>query len=72
LAEYPEESEEFRAVEKWKPWINEVALFLDGKGTFKFFKYAGSYSEQPAIDIIIYRIVQSVWVEETNRKINGK
>lgn len=68
-ANYPIGTDEYAALHKWYPWIEECVLFLDGKGTFRHFKYSGSYSEQPYIDIAIYRIIQRVWVEKQNEKL---
>jgi hypothetical protein len=56
-------------MQRWGPWVDEAVLLLDGDGTFRHWKYAGAYAEQPFLDIAIYRQVQARWNELTNEKM---
>jgi hypothetical protein len=44
-------------------------MLLDGDGTFRHWKFPGSYSEQPAFDIHVYQIIKAKYVELVNEKI---
>jgi hypothetical protein len=53
----------------WGPWILEELDMIDGKGTQRHWKYPGPYSEQPAIDVDVYRAIRAKWVELTNEEL---
>lgn len=44
---------------------------IDGKGTQRHWKYQGAYADQPAVDLVIYRVIRSRWVELVNEKIEA-
>jgi len=45
---------------------------MDGKGTQRHWKYPGGYAEQPAVDIIIYRVIRGRWVELVNEQMKAE
>jgi len=45
---------------------------IDGKGTQRHWKYEGGYADQPAIDIVIYRVIRSRWVEMVNERMEAE
>ena len=47
-------------------------MLLDGDGTFRHWKYAGAYADQPWIDMQIYRVIRGKWVELKNKEMSGK
>jgi len=53
----------------WGPWVAECVDMIDGKGTQRHWKYPGSYSEQPEIDLVIYRVIRMRWVELVNEQM---
>jgi hypothetical protein len=65
----PDGSDPSELIQLWSPWIGECVMFLDGKGTFRHYKYPGSYSQQPFIDIQIYKVIQQKWIQLTNNKM---
>jgi len=50
-------------------WVRDCLILLDGDGTFRHWKYPGSYLEQPAFDIHVYQIIKARYVELQNEKI---
>ena len=44
---------------------------LDGDGTQRHWKYPGAYSDQPAQDVLIYRVIRSRWCELTSDKMKA-
>ncbi len=45
-------------------------MLLDGDGAFRHWKYPGSYSEQPAFDMSVLRIVQRAFVKYKNDEVD--
>ncbi|MFP4066218.1 MAG: hypothetical protein ACLFS5_01835 [Spirochaetaceae bacterium] len=45
---------------------------LDGDGTFRHWKFPGAYSEQPWVDMILYRIIQTRWNELQNKRMQER
>jgi hypothetical protein len=75
--EFPEDPEECyredgsntrQMMEYWYPWIDEATMLMDGFGAFWAFKYGTNYSEQPFIDIQIYKIIRNKRIEMGKRK----
>ena len=58
--------------EAWRPWVVECVDMIDGKGTQRHWKYPGAYADQPAVDLVIYRVIRSRWVELVNEKIRAE
>lgn len=45
---------------------------MDGDGTMRHLKFPGSYSEQPALDIEIYRIIRGEWNRLRNEDMKAR
>lgn len=55
----------------WGPWVHDMVLMIDGKGTFRHYPEAGSLREQPARDMAIYDIARGRWVERMNERLKA-
>jgi hypothetical protein len=44
-------------------------MLFDGDCAFRHWKYPGSFSQQPAFDIQVYREIQRSWVPLRNEQI---
>lgn len=53
----------------WGPWVCDMVLMIDGKGTFRHFPEQGSLGDQPARDMAIYDVARGRWVERMNKLI---
>jgi hypothetical protein len=56
----------------WGPWVAECIDMMDGKGTQRHWKYPGAYADQPAVDLLVYRVIRSRWVELVNEKMEAE
>jgi len=58
--------------EAWRPWVAECVDMMDGKGTQRHWKYQGGYADQPALDLVIYRVIRMRWVELVNERMEAE
>ena len=56
-------------MEDWACWVDECFDLMDGKCTQRHWKYPGSYEEQPAFDLDVYRVIRNKNVELINAKV---
>lgn len=69
---FPDGDDPYAMQEAWRPWVVECVDMIDGKGTQRHWKYPGAYADQPAVDLVIYRVIRSRWVELVNEKIEAE
>lgn len=65
----PDGEDPFLVQTAWRPWVMECVDMMDGKGTQRTWKYPGAYGDQPAIDVLIYRVIRGRWVELVNAEL---
>lgn len=58
--------------EKWAPFVYDCLMLLDSDGCFNKWKYQGAYADQPWIDIQIYQVIRSKWVQLRNEDMENK
>ena len=56
----------------WSPWVSRCVDCMDGKGTMRHWPSTGVYDEEPARDVLIYRIIRSEWVRLTNEAMERR
>jgi hypothetical protein len=67
----PDGTDPNKLIKKWFMWVEDCVMLMDTDCTFRLWKYRGSYSEQPYIDLQIYKVIRAKWVtlkNETNEK----
>jgi hypothetical protein len=78
--EFPEECEDRedgtnprRMMEDWAPWVGDAQMMMDGDGAWAgFWKYPGSQSDQPYIDMQIWTVAKNALVAIHNAELRKK
>ena len=52
----------------WSPWVRDLTSMIDGFGCIRHLPCSGGWRDQPAIDMAIYEIIRTRWVELMNAK----
>ncbi len=59
-------------LQDWAQWVMETIEFMDGDGAMRRYKYGNNYSEQPALDVEIYRRIRGEWIRHRNEGMKAK
>lgn len=68
----PDGKEPYKLIQKWGPFIDDFEMLIDSDVTFRHWKYAGAYADQPFYDICVYRVIRNKWVQMKNQDMTNK
>lgn len=68
----PDKTVPMLLMRQWGPWVQDCISLLDGDGTFRHWKYAGAYADQPWLDLQVYQVIRKRWVELRNDEVSSR
>jgi len=54
------------------PWVQDCIRLMDSDGAYAHYKYGGELGDQPALDMMVFDAIRSVWCECRNKDMEAK